>query len=105
MQTPPGYNPSIGHNHVEVAKDTDQNHLILKKSWDLALGPIKQVSRSNIAYRNKNNSYHSRTGSHEYFDYVHVRQLYFDLPHYDGGHDVDSTIKSHNIYTSHVQGD
>lgn len=40
---PPGYNPSIGHNHVEVAQDTDQNHLILKKSWDLALGPIKQV--------------------------------------------------------------
>lgn len=27
-----------------MAKDTDQNHLIIKKSWDIALGPIKQVN-------------------------------------------------------------
>lgn len=43
IPSPPGYNLAVGHSHSEVAKDTDQNHLILKKSWDLALGPIKQV--------------------------------------------------------------
>lgn len=24
-------------------RETDSNHLIIKKSWDLALGPLKQV--------------------------------------------------------------
>lgn len=43
LAAPPGYNPSVGQSHNEVALDTDQNHLILKKSWDIALGPIKQV--------------------------------------------------------------
>lgn len=44
LPAPPGYNPSVGQSHNEVAMDTDQSHLILKKSWDIALGPIKQVS-------------------------------------------------------------
>lgn len=44
IAAPPGFNPSIGPNHVEVAKETDQSHLILKKSWDLALAPVKQVA-------------------------------------------------------------
>lgn len=43
LAVPPGYNLSVGQNHNEVAMDNDQNHLILKKSWDIALGPIKQV--------------------------------------------------------------
>ncbi|XP_055693176.1 ER membrane protein complex subunit 4 [Lutzomyia longipalpis] len=43
IASPPGYNPTVGQSHSEVAKDTDQNHLIMKKSWDIALGPIKQV--------------------------------------------------------------
>lgn len=33
----------MGQSHNEVAKETDQNHLIIKKSWELALNPIKQV--------------------------------------------------------------
>ena len=41
--SPPGYNPAVGNNHSEVAKDTDQSHLIIKKSWELALAPFKQV--------------------------------------------------------------
>lgn len=41
--SPPGYNPAAGQNHSEVAKEGDQSHLIIKKSWELALGPIKQV--------------------------------------------------------------
>lgn len=43
LPAPPGFNPAVGQNHMEVTMDTDQSHLILKKSWDIALGPIKQV--------------------------------------------------------------
>lgn len=43
MPAPPGYNPLVGQSHMEVTMDTDQNHLLVKKSWDIALGPIKQV--------------------------------------------------------------
>lgn len=43
LASPPGFDPSIGNGHVEVAAETDSTHLILKRSWDLALGPIKQV--------------------------------------------------------------
>lgn len=45
LPTPPGFNPSVGQSHMEVTMDTDQSHLILKKSWDIALGPIKQVNK------------------------------------------------------------
>lgn len=44
LPSPPGFNPSVGQSNMEVTMDTDQSHLILKKSWDIALGPIKQVS-------------------------------------------------------------
>ncbi|GAB0097990.1 ER membrane protein complex subunit 4 [Sergentomyia squamirostris] len=43
ITSPPGYNPTVGQSHSEVSKETDQNHLIIKKSWDIALAPIKQV--------------------------------------------------------------
>lgn len=43
LQFPPGYNPTGNQIQGEVALEADQNHLILKKSWDIALGPIKQV--------------------------------------------------------------
>lgn len=44
IPSPPGYTPtgSLFHN-VEYMRETDSNHLIIKKSWDLALGPLKQV--------------------------------------------------------------
>lgn len=29
--------------HTEISKNSDTTHLIMKKSWDLALGPLKQV--------------------------------------------------------------
>lgn len=42
--TPPGYNPSVVLAHsTESLRESDSNHLIIKKSWDLALGPLKQV--------------------------------------------------------------
>ncbi|KAK9509850.1 hypothetical protein O3M35_004751 [Rhynocoris fuscipes] len=43
LAAPPGYNPSVSQVHTETSKDSDSNHLIIKKSWDLALGPLKQV--------------------------------------------------------------
>lgn len=43
LASPPGFNLSVGQSHNEVAKDEDQSRLIIKKSWDIALGPIKQV--------------------------------------------------------------
>lgn len=44
LAVPPGFNLSAAQSHIEVARDTDQNQLIMKKSWDVALGPIKGVS-------------------------------------------------------------
>lgn len=43
--SPPGYNPSI-HGVVEteaINKNSEQTHLIIKKSWDIAIGPLKQI--------------------------------------------------------------
>ncbi|RZF35925.1 hypothetical protein LSTR_LSTR008495 [Laodelphax striatellus] len=44
VPSPPGYNPALGQVYTETSKESDPNHLIIKKSWDLALGPLKQVS-------------------------------------------------------------
>ncbi|XP_022197020.1 ER membrane protein complex subunit 4 [Nilaparvata lugens] len=43
VASPPGYNPALGQVYTETSKESDPNHLIIKKSWDLALGPMKQV--------------------------------------------------------------
>ncbi|XP_035790747.1 ER membrane protein complex subunit 4-like [Anopheles albimanus] len=42
IPAPPGYNPSADVVSSKVSNPTDQSHLILKKSWEIALGPIKQ---------------------------------------------------------------
>lgn len=44
LALPPGYDFTVGQVHTETSKDNDPNHLIIKKSWDLALGPLKQAS-------------------------------------------------------------
>lgn len=41
--SPPGYSQSAGQNGTELSKDSESSRLIIKKSWDLALGPLKQV--------------------------------------------------------------
>lgn len=41
--SPPGYSQSAGLNGTELSKDSESSRLIIKKSWDLALGPLKQV--------------------------------------------------------------
>lgn len=43
LASPPGYNPSVGQVYTESSKENDSNMLIIKKSWDLALGPLKQL--------------------------------------------------------------
>ncbi|CAH0389249.1 unnamed protein product [Bemisia tabaci] len=43
LPSPPGYNPSVEQTSSETAQSGDSTHLIIKKSWDLALAPLKQV--------------------------------------------------------------
>ncbi|KAK4879227.1 hypothetical protein RN001_007373 [Aquatica leii] len=43
LPAPPAYSTSSILSNNEVAKKTDTGHLIIKKSWELALAPIKQV--------------------------------------------------------------
>ncbi|KAH8370463.1 hypothetical protein KR093_003589 [Drosophila rubida] len=40
IPSPPGYNPTALVNQTEVVRD---QRLVIKKSWDLALGPLKQI--------------------------------------------------------------
>lgn len=43
LASPPGYSASNVSLNAEVSKKTDVSRLITKKSWDLALAPMKQV--------------------------------------------------------------
>ncbi|XP_022914105.2 ER membrane protein complex subunit 4 [Onthophagus taurus] len=43
LASPPAYSTSGALSHSEVTKKTDTSHLIVKKSWELALAPLKQV--------------------------------------------------------------
>lgn len=43
LAAPPAYSASGVQLTTETSKKTDVSHLINKKSWDLALAPIKQV--------------------------------------------------------------
>jgi len=42
LSAPPGYTFQSSQIHSEASRETDQN-LIVKKSWDIALGPIRQI--------------------------------------------------------------
>lgn len=43
LAAPPAYSPTSPSTSSEVSKNTDVSRLITKKSWDLALAPLKQV--------------------------------------------------------------
>ncbi|KAF5288568.1 hypothetical protein FQA39_LY15347 [Lamprigera yunnana] len=43
LPSPPAYSASSILSSNEVAKKIDTGHLIIKKSWELALAPLKQV--------------------------------------------------------------
>jgi len=42
LPSPPGYIPGASSSHHDSARETDPN-LRIKRSWDVALGPLKQV--------------------------------------------------------------
>ncbi|CAG2162167.1 unnamed protein product [Oppiella nova] len=42
LPSPPGYSCQSSQLHGEASRETDHN-LIVKKSWDIALGPMKQI--------------------------------------------------------------
>lgn len=42
--SPPGYSQTASHSAESASsKEADQHHLLVKRAWDLALGPIKQL--------------------------------------------------------------
>ncbi|KAI5632241.1 ER membrane protein complex subunit 4 [Phthorimaea operculella] len=43
LPSPPGYSQSASSSYTESSKDADSNLLLIKKLWDVALGPLKQV--------------------------------------------------------------
>ncbi|XP_011494960.1 PREDICTED: ER membrane protein complex subunit 4 [Ceratosolen solmsi marchali] len=44
LASPPGYTHGVALVHsTDHSRESHSNHLIIKKSWDLALGPLKQV--------------------------------------------------------------
>ncbi|XP_043475477.1 ER membrane protein complex subunit 4 [Leptopilina heterotoma] len=45
LASPPGLIPgyALTSENMSTSEENDSNHLIIKKSWDLALGPLKQV--------------------------------------------------------------
>lgn len=43
LPSPPGYSQSTNASYTEASRDTDSNLLLIKKLWDVALGPLKQV--------------------------------------------------------------
>ena len=42
LASPPGYTSSLGQLHVEEKRETDPS-LVTKRSWEIALGPVKQI--------------------------------------------------------------
>lgn len=42
LPSPPGYNPNIKHSQAEVNPERDMK-LIIQRSWDIAMAPLKQV--------------------------------------------------------------
>lgn len=69
MPSPPGYNPTALVNQTEVVRD---QRLVIKKSWDLALGPLKQVSGVLISARSAV-TLETLTDTNESIHNVHVR--------------------------------
>ena len=82
LPPPPGYS-STGSAlvHADASREADPN-LRIKRCWDLALGPFKQV-RNDFPSRYINVS----PGSHEFVHHVHVWKLHLHLSHHDGRHD------------------
>lgn len=101
MASPPGFNQSAGQIHSEVARDTDQSQLIVKKSWDVALGPVKGVIilPDPVEY-NFNFMLLYFADPNESSDHVHGWKLDLNLPYHDGGNVTHQTSKSYFHHNS-----
>lgn len=42
ISNPPGFSSNLGYIHSDASREVD-NNLIVKKSWDIALAPLKQI--------------------------------------------------------------
>jgi hypothetical protein len=89
--------------HSEVARDTDQSQLIIKKSWDVALGPVKGVTEISSCDVAGSFTCHFILDSNESPHHVHGWQLDLNLSHYDGRDEFDKTIESNFHHWSHIQ--
>ena len=84
LPPPPGYS-STGSAlvHADASREADPN-LRIKRCWDLALGPFKQVINDfPSGYLNV----YVSSGSHEPVHHVHVWKFHLHLSHHDGRHD------------------
>ena len=83
LPPPPGFS-STGSAlvHADASREADPN-LRIKRCWDLALGPFKQVRRHLESF----SSSCVFSGSNEPVHHVHVWQFHLHLPHHDGCHD------------------
>ena len=91
LPPPPGFS-STGSAlvHADASREADPN-LRIKRCWDLALGPFKQV-----IYCSSSLTLVS-TGPNEPVHYVHVWELHLNLPHHDGRHD-DVQVNLQNYF-------
>lgn len=97
--SPPGYSQLAGQNGTELTKDSESSRLIIKKSWDLALGPLKQVLKL-INYK----CYIQLLiflllGTNELVHYVYGWKFDFYISNYDGWY-VDCETSQSIIYTT-----
>ncbi len=98
------------HHHQDTTREVDPN-LIVKRSWDFALGPIKQVHTQSLSSNCKLCFFgtiklktlnlkcdcvmcNCFTGAHESIPDVHGRQLHINFPHHDGRHVVHAPNQS-----------
>ena len=78
-------------------------HMLLHRSWGIALGPIKQVPVNmfiawhmlSVAEIMGHCPWPHQAGSYEHVHHVDGRQLHLHFPHHDGGDDVLQTYSGH----------
>lgn len=92
--SPPGYSQLAGQSGTELSKENESNRLIIKKSWDLALGPLKQVYFTKIVLRKLLVNILYFIGTNEFVYYVYGWKFNFNISDHDGWHVNRTTSKS-----------
>lgn len=97
---PPGYSQLAGQNGTELSRDSESSRLIIKKSWDLALGPLKQVlTLINFKLYIFLLIFCHCLGTNELVYYVYGRKFDFHISNHDGWY-VDSKTGQSIVYTT-----